>query len=85
MIRFVVALTASRTIETRVNGEIAEFTQPAGTILRGGFCSDGMFNRQALAGDEIAVEVAAEDWPVNDVTHHVDLSGEEPVIAPKPT
>lgn len=72
MIRFVVALAAPRTIETRVDGEIVEVIQPAGTILRSGFCSDGMFNRQSLSGDEMAVEVPADNWPVNDRTMKVD-------------
>lgn len=55
-----------------------------GEILRSGHCSDAMFNRQALAGNEAAVEVAAEHWPVNDTTHFIDLSGEEPVLTAKP-
>lgn len=55
-----------------------------GSILRSGYCSDAVFNRQALAGGEAAVELAAEDWPVNDVTHFIDLSGDAPVLAAKP-
>lgn len=55
-----------------------------GTILRSGVCSDPMFNRQALGGNEVAVQIDAADWPVNDATHYIDLSGPAPVLTPKP-
>lgn len=54
-----------------------------GTILRSGFCSPAMFNLQALGPNEAAIEIAAEQWPVNDTTHFIDLSGPEPVLALK--
>ena len=53
-----------------------------GTILRSGVCSDAMFNRQALAGGEMVVEIDAADWPVNDTTHRIDISGDAPVLIP---
>lgn len=78
MIRFVIVTAAETTLETRVAGEIVEIIQPAGTILRSGFCRDDMFNRQALASGEIAIEIDAANWPVNDITHRIDLSGDKP-------
>ncbi len=80
MIRFVVVLTNDRIVETRIDGAITTLTQPTGTILRSGFCSDQMFNRQALAADEAVIEVIAADWPVDDKRVFVDLTGDEPTL-----
>lgn len=80
MIRFVIATTVDTTEQVRVDGEITDVIRPAGTILRSGFCNEAMFNRQALGAGEMAVEIDAANWPVNDVTHRIDVSGEEPAL-----
>lgn len=80
MIRFVVALSSDRTFQTKVDGDIVDAVQPAGFILRSGYCSESTFNRQALQSDEVAVEISVDQWPVDDTKFRIDLSGEEPVL-----
>lgn len=58
---------------------------PNGNILRIGFCNDEIFNKQSVAVGEIVVEITAADWPVNDETQMIDLTGEEPVVVQKIT
>jgi hypothetical protein len=85
MIRFLVALTNDRTVEVFVNKQPTQQIIPARTIMRKGVCGDKTFNMQALAPDEVAVELTAEQWmAVNDAMHLIDLSGDEPVLIPKP-